>query len=356
MNGIEDELRQLFADPRRTPPGWPDATGRVHAGMRRRRRRRAAIGTAVVALVISAVAGLSLAVLRDTRHQPVDPAPPVIPWVDLPPSEQPSVTLSPRAATAACRTADLVLDRIEDGAAAGTRYRRVLVRNTGLDRCTLAGRPVLLGTASPGGERVISTLSAGDPVEVPNATPAAIDPGESAVVTVMTYGACLDGRKESNVQAVRLRLPDGGEIALRTSLNTTCGVGLSQWQRPAPRPPAVSPFAALVASLDAPPVIRTGETLEFVVTLTNPTGADVVLSPCPNYLVSLTAPVKAGGSHQLNCAATVVPAHGRLRFAMRMGIPVLPGYIGPTTLQWTLDDGTIADGAVGVGAVIRIEP
>jgi hypothetical protein len=348
MNGIEDELRQLFADPRRTPPGWPDATERVHAGMRRRRHRRAAIGTAVVALVVSVVAGLSFAVLRDIRQQPVHPAPPVIPWVDLPPSVQPTVMLSPRAATA--------VDRIDEGAAAGTQYHRILVRNAGLDRCTLAGRPVLLGSASPGGQRVITTRPAGEPVDVPNATPAAIDPGESAVVTVMTYGGCLDGRKETNVQGVRLRLPDGGEIALRTSLNTTCGVGLGPWQRPAPAPPAVSPFAALVASLDVPAVIRAGETLDFVVTLANPTGEDIRLSPCPNYIYSLTAPVKAGGSHRLNCTVSVVPARGRLRFAMRLGIPESPGYSGATTLQWTLEDGSASDVTPRASAVIRMEP
>lgn len=359
MNTIEDELRELFADPARTLPGWPDATARVAAGIARRRRRAAALAIGGATLVILVAAALSVVLVRGidtapTRPAPVPGSPWVIPWRDTPPVE-PAPSLSPRPVATLCRTADLVLQPIGIDGAGGTTFHHITVRNAGAAGCALLGRPAVRGIdATSGVSRTVAT----DPVAALGAAqgsrPATIEPGESALLDLDTYGGCLDGRPETVYRDVRLRLADGGHLRLPGTVNATCGVGLSDWYRPAPPAPDTSAIAKLVASIQAPASARAGGTLDFVVTLTNPTGTGVQLDPCPNYEIALLAPVKAGGAYQLNCAIPAVPAHGSLRFAMRLSIPSFTEYRGPATVQWSLDAGT-AEPAPTTSAPVTIE-
>jgi hypothetical protein len=247
-------------------------------------------------------------------------------------------TLSARPAAAPCRGANLLVDGVELDGAGGTLFNTVRVHNAGPARCTLFGRPTLLRKdsrtirATP-----VSQVGQGDPA----ATPATIDPGEQAEVGIRTYGGCLDGRPETTYGDVRLRLADGGQLRLHISLNVTCGVGIEQWHRPAP-PPSADPLTALTVAVEAPPSVRVGQTLAFVVILSNPTDAAISLERCPDYLTYVDSAAKIAASHQLNCAVPAIPAHGRVRFAMRLLIvpqgPFSGTLAGPTTLVWSMGD------------------
>jgi hypothetical protein len=347
---IEDELRRVLSDPRYALESWPEAAGQVRAGVvRRRRRRRLALGSGVVTFAVLAATVLSVILVRGPAAAPPTgpdrtPSPSAesgeVAWRDLPTAPEVAPTLSPRPPTTPCRAADLVLDGVETEGAAGTLYHVVQVHNAGRSRCTLGGRPALLRKDS-------HTIRATpvSPVEQadPGATPATIDPGERAEVRVLTYGGCLDGRPETTYTDVRLRVT-GGQLRLRTGLNVTCGVGVEEWHRPAPSP-APDRLAPLTITIGAPASVRVGQTLAFVVVLGNPTGTDIPLDPCPNYLVYLTSPAKIAHGYQLNCAVPAIPAHRSVRFAMRLPItplaPAAGGVAGPTTLVWQLQAGDL---------------
>jgi hypothetical protein len=344
---IEDELRQVLADPRYAPQGWPEAAEQVRAGMRRRRRRRVALGSGVVTVVVVAATAVSVALVRGPGGPP--PTGPdrvaspsteagTVPWRDLPAVGQVERTLSPRPAAAPCRSSNLVVDGVDVDGAGGTLFNTVRVHNAGPARCTLSGRPTLLRKDS-------RTIRATPVPQVghggPAATPATIDPREQAEVAIRTYGGCLDGRTETTYGDVRLRLSDGGQLRLRISLNVTCGVGIEQWHRPAP-PPSADPLTALTVAIEAPPSVRVGQTLAFVVILGNPTDAPIALERCPDYLTYVDSAAKIAASRQLNCAVPAIPAHGRVQFAMRLPIvpqgPVSGTLAGPTTLVWSMGD------------------
>src|SRR5262245_26893803 len=312
---IEDEPRRTLADPRRSPPGWPDAAARVLAGIRRRQRRRVVAGAGAVSLLAIVATAFAVTVARGpTPDQVADPdrgqaAGDVVPWLDLPAvMEDVTPTLSPRPVEASCRTGDLVFDTVETDGAGGTLFHQVTVHNAGTATCTVPGRPVLL--KSDGGGTSVAVTGTQAAISPSGSTPATIAQGERAAVTIETYGGCLDGRPEVMYDDVRLGMADGGEIRLRMSLNATCGVNVSVWHRLAvPEPGATNPVTYLVPSIESPPTVPIGGTLEFVVKLTNPSGHDISLDPCPNYNVSLSG-VKTGGFYQLNCAVSVISARG----------------------------------------------
>jgi hypothetical protein len=134
---------------------------------------------------------------------------------------------------------------------------------------------------------------------------------------------------------------------------TTMSVG----PRPTPIPAATQTPTRLAAHIDAPPTTVAGETLRYVVTLTNLTSTALELDPCPSYLEWLgghplpTAPPPSnfpafkvwdpivryeGGvkeSHLLNCAiAPAIGAGASITFEMRLTVPA--DAIGSDTLRW----------------------
>src|SRR5262245_25572085 len=130
MNTLEDELRQLLADPPRPPVSRVDAADRVRAGIHRRRRRTAVIGTAVLTVAALAVGVVVGAVVRDPAHrpEPVAPSPTptpgasAIPWQDLPSVEYPAPGWSPRPDATPCRASDLSYKGVHQDGAGGTLF------------------------------------------------------------------------------------------------------------------------------------------------------------------------------------------------------------------------------------------
>jgi hypothetical protein len=132
------------------------------------------------------------------------------------------------------------------------------------------------------------------------------------------------------------------------TLTVTCGVvDLSLWYVPG-RAPATG-LGGLAVRIDAPAIVEAGSDFWYVVTLTNPTGANIAFDPCPVYTESLgTEPA----AYLLNCVFSAIPAGSWIRLMMRMSVPASAS-LGQTTLVWSVVG---ADGsAVTDGAIIQIE-
>lgn len=143
---------------------------------------------------------------------------------------------------------------------------------------------------------------------------------------------------------------------------------------PTQEPIVTTPPASLAARIDAPPVAIAGETLRYVVTLTNLTPDAVSLDPCPSYIEWLGGhplptpspppdwpsfkrwePIAqyAGfrkAAYRLNCAGVreIAPRQA-IAFEMRIDVPA--DGIGADTLRWSLQYG----GVPNASAPIRIE-
>jgi hypothetical protein len=132
----------------------------------------------------------------------------------------------------------------------------------------------------------------------------------------------------------------------------TAAVPWSAERAPAPEASARALHLAavpLTAALAAPASAAAGATLEYTVTLTNPTSRAVPLTPCPAYTQSLVAPRSGGGAgralvggrYLLNCAAVRSLAPGAsATFAMRA--PLAAGVTGDVQLRWALAGGPTA--------------
>ncbi len=348
MTPVEDDLRRLFNDPRRDVPAWPDASERIRHGMRRRHRRQVVIGAASATVTTLVAVAVAVGIVRGPLSSPdvpigsPSPSASAIPWRDLPPVEYSGAGLDIRPIATACTAADLTLDGVSTGAAMGTQYHSIKVRDAGATRCTLAGRPELLFTGA-GATRTAQTSPVTYFGAAPNSIPATIDAGEPAWLDVQTYGGCFTSANQAHIilDDIALRLPDGSTLPLRSTVDATCGVGMSEWFRPTPEQPPL-PWVGLTITITAPTTAKLGQTLEYVVELTNSSDVAVALTPCPNYTQTLTGPgtpLKGGAVGQLNCAVATIPAHSRVRFDMHLAIPNGPVPDGPVSLRWALDPG-----------------
>jgi hypothetical protein len=120
-------------------------------------------------------------------------------------------------------------------------------------------------------------------------------------------------------------------------------------------------YQALHASITAPARAKFGSTIEYVVTLTNPTDRPVTLDPCPVYVEGIWTSVE---THPLNCAPGSIPAGGSVEFGMRIQVPGqgpnFPDPDGVAHLSWAiaesgeLDATASADIAVSVDGSARL--
>ncbi len=114
---------------------------------------------------------------------------------------------------------------------------------------------------------------------------------------------------------------------------------------PAPVPtPLDSPLAVLRATAEqVPATARAGNSLDWVVRLTNPTATAVALDPCPGQLLESlvqstgdAAGVNTSTVYRLNCRPVrEVPAGGSVAFQVRVPVPAAPP--GPVqSVAWRL--------------------
>jgi hypothetical protein len=163
--------------------------------------------------------------------------------------------------------------------------------------------------------------------------PADIPPGEHGSLDLTFSDACPTGRSvlASNVAFV---LPDGGSVETRYRIWRTChGLAMSQLGRHAPEPlpphrkPGTPDTLRVGLSLTNMTRIRSGSTLRYVVTLSNPRGTPVHLRRCPSYTEGLAAAPGKGldasvqRSFRLNCdSIQVIGPHRQVRYAMNLAI------------------------------------
>ncbi len=106
-------------------------------------------------------------------------------------------------------------------------------------------------------------------------------------------------------------------------------------QRPTPTP---GPYDGLQFQLVAPATVVEGSTLSYDVTVTNPTDADVALSPCPTWseviaVVSDPSPQTISGP--FDCTATPsVRAHSSISIPM---VITVPEAVGMAKFVWWFD-------------------
>lgn len=114
-----------------------------------------------------------------------------------------------------------------------------------------------------------------------------------------------------------------------------------------PRPPVVSPLRNLTArATHLPARVRPGRSVDFDVTLSNPTGTDVSLAGRPGFTLEVTCTgtngrqgLSDGFKEYLlnNRPVTRVPAHGSVRFAIRAAVPEASSFPGPQlSITWRM--------------------
>ena len=142
----------------------------------------------------------------------------------------------------------------------------------------------------------------------------------------------------------RLLIAVAGGGTLRVEVpadGLTLGCGLREtdfFDPELPRPEPVLPLAGLHASLSLPRSVVRGSSLDFVVTLTNPTSRSITLQPCPAFVEAEISAVPVKQVYALNCSTvrTLAPGVSR-RFAMRLALPAAVP-VGPLRVTWSLRD------------------
>lgn len=285
-----------------------------------------------------------------------------VPWIAAPASFPPVPTVTPEpipTSTRLCRSAELTATH--DGAqGAGGWWTGALRLTTRDDLCLIHG-PVELRFFDTAGQEIVRSGQS-----APGAFRNWAVLGEAQVSWLLSNW-CEPRVAVASIAAV---LP-GDPTPVVADLTPPMGVGArcnspegpkgatTMWVRPwpTPIPMATATPPTLGARIDAPATALAGETLSYLVTLTNLTTGVLTLEPCPSYLEWLgghalpTPPppsnwpsfkiwspvVRYGGvakeAHLLNCeGAPSIPPAESVTFEMRLTVPA--DALGPDTLRW----------------------
>jgi len=297
-----------------------------------------------------------------------------VPWTDqaAPADTSPNQTVPPSAAEfAPCAAAQLTGSYGKPILAATLFTWYLVLTDAGTAPCTLNGGPDgVVGVRADGSQRTLAagmtTTGAGWFGDLVG-PPANLTPGQSAQFAVWTPRPCPASHADEysaitigigQTGSVRVQLPSGLPFVTCQWLGVS-GFGVPQ-ASPEAAPP--SPLDVLTVTDTMPAVAAPGSTVDYTVTLANPTGRAVALSPCPSYEEYLGLPgAQASASasyyplldtryYYLNCqAAPLIPAGGSVTFAME--VPVPPG-AGAAKYGWQLQGTEVETGGVTtVGSV-----
>lgn len=276
----------------------------------------------------------------------------VVPWVDRPaPTYTPPPWVAPPAdpaSAAPCRARQLQVTSSQFAAAAGSGVQRFAFTNVSSATCMLGGFPTVTGELASGKRRVLHIARPAGGTFTGKLVPADIPPGHHGGLDLAFSDACPTGRHvlASNVAFV---LPEGGSVETRYRIWRTCrGLAMSQLGRRAPEPlpphrrPGTPDTLRVDLSLRNMTRIRSGSTLRYVVTLSNPRGTPVHLDPCPSYTEGIAAaPEKRRDasierSFLLNCESIhAVGPHRQIRYAMELTIR--PAFTTMAKVYWHLN-------------------
>ena len=309
------------------------------------------------------------------------PSPTPIPWISAPASFGPRPTSTPEPMptdVAACRAVDLVTGHVDAQAGAGWWGGGVRFTTHGLP-CLLHGHVGLRFIDTAGHEIVRSVpTAAGTERDWAVLGEAQVDWGwGNWCVPGLTLGSIvvvLPDDPTPIVARIDPSLPVGARCSVPNAPTIVSAGPVRPW--PVPVVSVTAPPASLAVRIDAPPVAVAGDTLRYVVTLTNLTSGTHALDPCPSYIESLgghalptPAPPSnwptlkpwipnvpyagvAKESHRLNCGdAPSIGAAASIAFEMRLAVPA--DAVGSDTLRWQVIDGI---GELTASAPIAIVP
>jgi len=204
----------------------------------------------------------------------------------------------------------------------------IMFTNRSLTTCVLAGYPTLDGIAASGRAVALNPQHGsyfGDPGPASN-----IAPNDTAVVFVGWSIPDEVTQPTPPYRQLRIGLPAGGDVDVAASgLIASGGVWVTAFGVPALQhpPPPDPPASPLVARIDTPPTVRPGETLQYTVTLTNPTDTAYSLEPCPAYTEFVGSGtqtwVATVDDYYLNCDTVhEIAAHSSVTYEMRLAVPL----------------------------------
>jgi hypothetical protein len=286
-------------------------------------------------------------------------APVVVPWANLPaPTPTPTRSVPDRptepnpddgvlpAGTKLCQAGDFTVTSgavtpIEAPGAApwGTGGYLLTVQRVGSEPCAIGGQTPTVNLLDAAGDSLGIGRSSS---LIGYSGYMLLSPGDVLQVRVRICGtgiASLELRLPSVVvSAGQLGQLGGATVAFPFPGESTCTSGTSSLSHQRVLP--AGGLEVLVRSYSVPSRVRSGQNLQYTVTLTNPTMTAVSLDPCPAYRQSLInvlrLPDKQGATstHQLNCAAAPasVPAHTSIIFQMRLDTSGVPA--GDRRLVW----------------------
>jgi hypothetical protein len=294
--------------------------------------QRSAIGSRTVAPILTSNVA-SASPTSAPLASPIAPASEsfaaiTVPWVDrpAPPYVDPSPSPLPTNARP-CHAADLRVSLGDGGVAMSNVKLPVLFTNKSATTCVLFGYPTLAGITTSG--RIVALHPQhgsyfGEPGPASN-----IAPGATAVVFVGWLVPNTTAQPAPPYRQLRISLPAGGAVDVAASgLIASGGVWVTDFGVPALQPPPAPepPASPLVVRIDAPATMRPGETLEYTVTLTNPTSMAYALQPCPSYTEFVGSGaqtwVATVDDYYLNCDTVhAVAAHSSVTYEMRLAVP-----------------------------------
>jgi hypothetical protein len=307
--------------------------------------------------VLPAMSAMSILMLGMMLSSTAHSAP-VVPWVNQPATEKAPAAPAQARGARPCSSSDLQITAGPAGAYRGQATQEIRLTNIGADACHLVGFPatqLLPAAGSP------QTVGAHENAQHLASERVDLAPGEEVVMLIGTPGACdaATGPQRKVNKRVQLALPGGGMKVLEgVHIDTLCGRAAVLKFHPVHNEATASARAAkagpslsqLTGTISAPDEQNRGGTLNYTVTLSNPTSSPIALSPCPAYTQSVYTESKTVSSTlRLNCAAAnaQIPPNAAVSFEIQAQVPAdLPA--GGAKLNWKLEDGP------GVGKAISL--
>ncbi len=336
-------------------PGPPDGKDRIVAAVRAYRRRRAGATLLAGAVTAAVVLGITLGLPRASEEVLAPASGPeasesdaprpdssAAPWINEPgTSYQPPP--APPITGRACGGRDLEARVGGGGAALGSAIQTIKLINASDSRCVLRGAPPMTAIAQTGAQPVKRGRFGQQPL--------ALGAGAEALLVLSARADCAsaagDIANQMNLQLVEGEPP---REAHGIELPVNCGrpsLVAFEPREPEPAPRSDDPLSFLEATWKGPDAAPAGSTMEYVVTLTNPTGADISLDRCPSYTQFAH---KSEETLLLNCAAVPTIKAGEAEsFAVRLALPRSPE---PSVIKisWQLEvaDGTFTGAEISV--------
>lgn len=283
----------------------------MEATITRRRRRRVLAAIAAAALV-TGIAATGVSVIT---HRPS----PSTTNVSAEPVATPQILRrAPRPDRQPCRldridSVDWIVQSAPWGPSTGFAVRP---NNTG--RCTLSGQPQLSGVnTATGASEPIAAVDLGPLKDgVTRQFPATVDPGEPARIQIRGNTRCPAGQKPRSYRNLLLTAGDQKfRLPGTRTLTGVCGADVSQWFVEPPMD-----YAALNATVQAPPTLRQGQDFDYTVRIDNVFPHQYSLPSCPVFRLDV-AVAETASWQRITCTQTRIDGNDEIEFTRRGRIP-----------------------------------